>query len=113
MSGGHVLNLTNILKGIETQLSGKLTSWLFTKRGRGFEQATTPKQIHVSGQRGNSNHCGLQITNSAPLTTRPRRLPEITGLLFGRIYHVKGAVSWEISRVLAKFTKLNFGHCVN
>ena len=94
MSGGHVLNLTNILKGIETQLSGKLTSWLFTKRGRGFEQATTPKQIHVSGQRGNSNHWPPDY-ESAPLTTRPRRLPEITGLLFGRIYHVKGAVSWR------------------
>ena len=58
----------------KSQLAERLTSWLFTKRGRGFEQGTAQKQIQASGQRRDLN-LGPPQFESAPLTTQPGHIP--------------------------------------
>ena len=66
-------NRTETLK--KFQLTGGLTSWLFTKRDRGFELGTTMKQIQAGSQRRDWNLKPPDY-ESAPLTTRrPHRLP--------------------------------------
>ena len=73
MGGGGGRVIKQIIE-TEQQLAGRLTSWLFTKRGRGFEQRITPKQLQASGQRGDSN-LGPPDYEPALVNTRPRRLP--------------------------------------